>query len=263
MASLTGDASLEEATRTYMSWFYKQMDVVYAPSQAIAAELEGLGVEPRAIRVYPRGVDTARFDPAKRNGFYEQWTTATTVKLLYVGRVSREKDLDVLATAFRQTCRDMPGHDLRLIVVGDGPYRAEMEEELAGLPVLFTGVLDGEDLAEAYASADLFVFPSTTDTFGNVVLEAQASGLPVIVSDQGGPMENIEPEQTGIVVAGRDAADLARAMVELCSNPGRIKSMGERARVFAEQRAFGAAFLATWDMYKETVMPEAAGEPWP
>jgi glycosyltransferase involved in cell wall biosynthesis len=263
VASLTGDASLEEATRTYMSWFYKQMDVVYAPSQAIAAELEGLGVEPRAIRVYPRGVDTERFDPAKRNGFYGEWTTATTVKLLYVGRVSREKDLDVLATAFRQTCRDMPGHDLRLIVVGDGPYRAEMEEELAGLPVLFTGVLDGEDLAEAYASADLFVFPSTTDTFGNVVLEAQASGLPVIVSDQGGPRENIEPGETGVVVAGRNAAALARAMVELCSNPGRIKSMGERARAFAEQRTFGAAFLATWDMYQETVMPEATGEPWP
>lgn len=257
VASLTGDAGLEEMTRKYMSWFYKQMDVVYAPSQAIAEELERLGVERRAIRVYPRGVDTVRFDPAKRNGFYAQWTTATTITLLYVGRVSREKDLDVLVAAFRQACTDMTGHDLRLVIVGDGPYREEMERELAELPVLFTGVLHGEALAEAYASADLFVFPSTTDTFGNVVLEAQASGLPVIVSDKGGPMENIDPEQTGLVVAGRDAADLARAMVRLCSDPARIKSMGERARVFAEQRTFGAAFLATWDMYQDAATPAA------
>jgi len=250
VASLTGDSGLEELTRKFMSWYYKQMEVVYAPSQAIAEELVALGIERGAIRVYPRGVDTLRFDPSKRNGFYKRWQKQDVFKLLYVGRISKEKDLDILAAAFRITCEAMNGCGATLVIVGDGPYRQEMERELAGLPVLFTGILRDEALAEAYASADLFVFPSTTDTFGNVVLEAQASGLPVIVSDKGGPMENIDIDQTGIVVPGQDVDALAQAMIKLCSDTTRLKSMGERARIFAENRTFGSAFLATWDLYK-------------
>jgi glycosyltransferase involved in cell wall biosynthesis len=251
VGSLTGDPGLEDMTRRYMSWFYKQMDTVYAPSLAIARELEALGVAPGAIRVYPRGVDTARFDPAKRNGFYRPWADADTVKLLYVGRVSREKDLDILAEAYRLMQGAQGGQDIRLVIVGDGPYRTEMERELRGLPAIFTGMLHGEDLAAAYASADLFVFPSTTDTFGNVVLEAQASGLAVIVSDAGGPMENIEDGTTGVVVPGRDAPALARAMTGLCADRARLKAMGHSARAFAEQRSFDSAFLAMWDMYRD------------
>lgn len=253
VGSLTADPGLEELTRKYMSWYYKQMDAVYAPSQAIAEELVALGIERGAIHVYPRGVDTERFHPAKRNGFYRKWNEGDEVKLIYVGRVSREKDLDILAAAFRMAHGQRP--DLRLVVVGDGPFRPAMEAELAGFPVLFTGMLHGEDLAQAYASADLFVFPSTTDTFGNVVLEAQASGLPVIVSDQGGPMENIEAGETGLIVAGRNAADLACGIESLCRDPRRLRRMGERARVFAEQRTFGAAFQTTWDMFRKTTMP--------
>ena len=257
VASMTGDSGLEELTRKYMSWYYKQMDVVYAPSQAIAEELVTFGVERGAIRVYPRGVDTTRFDPSKRNGFYKRWRGMDAFKLLYVGRISKEKDLDVLAEAFRKAQAAMKGRDVRLVIIGDGPYREEMERELAEQPVLFTGVLRDEALAEAYASADLFVFPSTTDTFGNVVLEAQASGLPVIVSDMGGPMENIEPGETGLIVRGRDAGALAKAVLEMCADPERVKRMGENARVFAEERSFGTAFLATWEIYREASTPAA------
>ncbi len=257
VASLTGDSGLEDLTRKYMSWYYKQMDVVYAPSHAIADELVTFGVERGAIRVYPRGVDTTRFDPTKRNGFYKGWRGVDAFKLLYVGRVSREKDLDILAAAFKAALPSMNGRDVQLVIVGDGPYRAQMERELAGLPVLFTGVLHDEALAAAYASADLFVFPSTTDTFGNVVLEAQASGLPVIVSDKGGPMENIDPGKTGVIVAGRDADALAQAMAGLCADPALVKSMGEHARIFAEERSFGSAFLATWEIYKDASTPAA------
>jgi len=257
VASLTGDSGLTDLTRKYMAWYYKQMDVVYAPSSAIAEELTTFGVDRKAIRVYPRGVDTARFDPIKRNGFYKPWPGIDSFKLIYVGRVSREKDLDILVTAYKSAISRMNGHDVHLVIVGDGPYRTEMEKELLGLPVVFTGVLHGEALAAAYASADLFVFPSTTDTFGNVVLEAQASGLPVIVSDRGGPMENIDPGKTGLVVPGRDADSLAQAMIELCADPRRVKRMGEAARVFAEERSFGSAFLATWELYKDAAPPAA------
>jgi glycosyltransferase involved in cell wall biosynthesis len=257
VGSLTGDQGLEDLTRKYMAWFYGQMDVVYAPSQAIARELESLGVSPDAIRVYPRGVDTKRFDPAKRNGFYRRWSGPETLNMLYVGRISKEKDLDVLAQAYRRMAEEDGMRGVRLVLVGDGPYREEMERELTGLPAVFTGTLHGEDLAQAYASADLFVFPSTTDTFGNVVLEAQASGLPVIVSDQGGPAENIDPGNTGLIVPGRDAPALARAMSEMCGDRGRLRSMSAMARRFAEERSFASAFLATWEMYGEPGKPAA------
>jgi glycosyltransferase involved in cell wall biosynthesis len=132
-----------------------------------------------------------------------------------------------------------------------------MQRELAGLPAVFTGTLHGEELAQAYASADLFVFPSTTDTFGNVVLEAQASGLAVIVSDKGGPAENIDPGSTGLIVPGRDAAALARAMDALCGDTVRLRRMGAEARRFAEERSFASAFLETWEMYRVPDKPAA------
>ncbi len=106
-----------------------------------------------------------------------------SVKFLYVGRVSKEKNLEVLAMSF--TAIVDAGNVCCLIIAGDGPFRKELELLLQGYPVLFTGFLSGEELHTTYASSDVFVFPSTTDTFGNVVLEAQASGLPVIVSDEG------------------------------------------------------------------------------
>jgi glycosyltransferase involved in cell wall biosynthesis len=137
-----------------------------------------------------------------------------------------------------------------LVVVGDGPYLNEMKAQLSDLPCTFTGRLAGDDLAKAYASADIFVFPSTTDTFGNVVLEAQASGLPVVVSDQGGPCENILPDKTGRVVPGNDVEALAAALNDILSNPRQQQAMGRAARRYMEERSFDAAFLKTWESYQ-------------
>jgi glycosyltransferase involved in cell wall biosynthesis len=102
-----------------------------------------------------------------------------------------------------------------------------------------------------FASCDLFVLPSTTDTFGNVVLEAQASGIPVIVSDSGGPQENVIPGETGIIVPGNDAESLAVAITALINDPVRLKRMGQAARHYMQQRSFETAFHATWDIYEE------------
>jgi glycosyltransferase involved in cell wall biosynthesis len=138
-----------------------------------------------------------------------------------------------------------------LVVVGDGPYREEMEQALNDYPVVFTGYVQGEALASIYASCDLFVFPSTTDTFGNVVLEAQASGLPVIVTDQGGPQENILPGITGVVVEGGSEKSLLEAIRTLLSDPGRLREMGKASRSYAENRSFDDAFIEAWELYSE------------
>jgi len=128
-----------------------------------------------------------------------------------------------------------------------------MRSQLAGLPAVFTGYLRGSDLAEAYAGADLFVFPSATDTFGNVVLEAQASGLPVVVTSSGGPRESMQPGRTGLVVPPNDAQALALAVLELALDRDRLSLMSREARRFAAKTSFDQAFLQTWDIYAQVV----------
>jgi glycosyltransferase involved in cell wall biosynthesis len=157
------------------------------------------------------------------------------IVLLYVGRVSREKGLEMLVDAFRELVDN--GASIALAVIGDGPYREEMETSLAGYPALFTGYLAGEQLQLGYASADLFVFPSATDTFGNVVLEAQASGLPVIVSDEGGPRELMIDGETGVVFRAGSKGDLVAAIRLMTSDPQRIALMGGNARRFTLDKA--------------------------
>jgi len=141
--------------------------------------------------------------------------------------------------------------DLHLIVVGDGPYLNEMKRQAQGLPCVFPGYLSGDDLTAVYASSDLFVFPSTTDTFGNVVLEAQASGIPVIVTDEGGPAENMLPGETGLVVKANDGDSLVQAIRTLAGDRQLAKEMGHAARRYMENRSFNATFAQTWRLYEE------------
>ena len=136
------------------------------------------------------------------------------------------------------------GQPVKLYLVGHGPYS---EALAAMLPdAIFLGYLSGEPLAKAYASADIFVFPSTTDTFGNVVIEAQASGLPVIVSDLGGPRELVEDGISGLITKSRDAEDVARAITLLVSDRELRARMGEKARQSVVDRSWPDAFRKFW-----------------
>ena len=247
---LTEDQSVAGMMWKYITWFYQQMDAVFVPSRSTGAELEAKGIDPRKIRVYPRGVDLELFHPARRNGFLEsRYQLPEGRKLLYVGRVSKEKNLQLLGRVFKSLLAVHP--KTQLIVVGDGPYLSEMRREMAGQPCLFTGYLEGEDLAVVYASCDLFLFPSTTDTFGNVVLEAQASGLPVIVTDAGGPRENVRHGETGLVVPADDEDTFLQAVHCLLADPGRLHEMGRTARQSMQDRSFDTAFNAAWKMYQQ------------
>jgi glycosyltransferase involved in cell wall biosynthesis len=247
----TEDTAMEDAAWRYMRWFYGQMDVVYAPSRSTASELVGRGIKSDRVVVYPRGVDTDHFSPARKNGFFDTYGVSRRFKLLYVGRISREKSLDVLAEAFRIIHFYRP--DIRLVLVGEGPFEEDMRRQVEGLPALFTGYLHGKELAEAYAGADLFVFPSATDTFGNVVLEAQASGLPVVVTSEGGPKEAMLPGRTGLVVPPHDPRALALAVLELALDRERMVRMALAARRHAAEVSFDSAFLKTWDIYANVI----------
>ena len=247
--ALTDDAYVEDIAWKYMLWFYDQLDAVYVPSLATGNQLVERGIKPGKIRVYPRGIDIERFHPAKRTqpALLQCNTHANKVKLLYAGRVSREKNLDVLEQAYRKLCARHA--DAVMVVVGEGPYLDEMRASLKDLPAVFTGFLSGDELAEIFASCDAFIFPSATDTFGNVVLEAQASGLPVVVTDQGGPQENLLPGETGFVVPSGDSDALADAMERLVRDAALRERMGRAARASMETRGFDAAFERLFALY--------------
>lgn len=261
----TEDASITELTWKYVLWYYDQMDVVYVPSKSTAAELVRKGLSSDKIRVFSRGVDTVRFNPNKRNdSLKEHFHSKISIKLLYVGRVSREKNLQLLANVFKFL--NHTRSNVGLVVVGDGPYLDEMRDRLKDTPSLFTGYLEGEALEEVYASCDLFVFPSSTDTFGNVVMEAQASGVPVIVTDCGGPQENLLPTRTGLIVEANSERSLLEGIESILSDLKRLKEMGIEARQYAESRSFDKAFIETWELYREVPAPSSSDfvpkEPW-
>jgi len=244
----TRDVSLEALAWKYMMVFYHAVDEVIVPSRSTAKLLHKRGLRKRKILLLDRWVDVERFHPRNRTtGYWKKYgieNEECLVKFIYVGRIGVEKNLQLIASAYRQL-REMT-QDAHLIFVGEGPYRAELETQLSGLPVTFTGLLEGSQLTRAIASADIKLFPSTTDTWGNAPLEAQASGLPVIVSDAGGPTELMLDGVTGLKIKGRNVAELCDAMRILMNEPTRIR-MGEMARTFVEANRVEEPFTAILD----------------
>lgn len=244
----TRDVSLEALAWKYMILFYHSVDEVVVPSRFIARLLRSRGLRKRKLLVLDRWVDLERFNPRFRTpGFWSRYGLEDEhrfVKFIYVGRLGAEKNLDLLAQAFRSLHREQP--QARLILVGDGPVRERLEKLLEGLPVIFTGILAGQDLSRALASADAKLFPSTTDTWGNAPLEAQASGVPVVVSDKGGPQELIKHGLTGFRVKGGDPNALLDAMRELM-DPAIRGRMGDEARRFVEANDVREPYSAILD----------------
>ncbi len=226
---------------------------VIVPSDAYRDKVAAMGVPPARIRKLPRGVDLEFFRPGLRDA--ATWVRFGVPddgpRLLYVGRVSVEKNLAALSQAFLETLKTRP--DLRLIVVGDGPYLEEMKTllEPSGR-AHFTGVLRDGTLARAFASADLFVFPSLADTFGNSVVEALASGLPCLVSDCGGPQEIIVPGVCGTVFRHDEPDALKDAILALVNDPGRLEAWRAPARARALEFSYASAAEAFWNFYVET-----------
>jgi len=247
---LTGSELLEERTWAYMRWFYGQMDQVAAPSQATRMDLIDHGLDPERVHVVGRGVCPEKFSPEHRSlELRQRWGAGdSTPVLTYVGRISKEKNLPLLVKAYKQLLAT--GRHAVLTLIGDGPYRAEMEAELADTPAVFTGMLGGQELSAAFASGDLFVFPSETDTFGRVVIEAQASGLPVLISDQGGPRDAMSAERTGRIVPNLTPDRYAEELEEVLADPVRITRWKIQAREHALLFTPDASFEAFWNLHR-------------
>jgi len=241
---LTEDGFLESVAWGYMHWFYGQLDTVFVNSEEYKQSWIKRGFDPSKLKILPRGLDTELFHPGRReSAFFEKFGASNgELRLLYVGRISREKDLDLLADAYRRLRKE--GLPVRLFVVGHGPYSEALAKSLPD--AFFTGYLSGTELATAYASADIFVFPSTTDTFGNVILEAQASGLPVVVSDSGGPKELVSHNANGLITRSHNVEDFTSAIRTLVTDRALRERMANSARDSVIDRSWPRAFAKFW-----------------
>ncbi len=223
--------AINRLTQAVFSW----ADVPLAPSKLVQRQMTQLGIS--GVRLWRRGVDAEAFHPRFRSPAMRAEMSGgkpEATLLLYVGRLSQEKQIEQLQPVLQA----LP--NTRLALVGDGPARPALQRRFAQLPVKFMGYLRGERLAQAYASADIFVFPSRLETFGLVLLEAMAAGLPVVAARVGGVSEIVRAGENGYSYDSGDGAALLECLRKTARDPEAMRQMGARARAFAETQSWEA-----------------------
>lgn len=240
---------VEDLTWWIVRRLYNSIDRTFVPSKAILGELAEHGVH--NLEYLSNGIDLDQFGTRFRS---EEWRQehrcADKPALLFVSRLVWEKDLRVLAEAYRRL-REKHGESFTMIVVGDGHARTELEELMPGAQ--FLGHLQGEELARAYASCDLFAFPSTTETFGLVTVEAMASGLVPVAAAQGGACDIIESERSGLLVPPLDAEAMAFSVGSLLDDEHLRNVMAQGALARAATFGWGSVLDHLFDAYTEVI----------
>jgi glycosyltransferase involved in cell wall biosynthesis len=236
----------------YMQWFYGRCAHIYVPSESMIDVLRSHGIT-EGLRLWERGVETDLFTPKRRS---LAWRRALGVQdeeviVSYVGRIVWEKGLRVFADVIESLrARGIPH---RAMMVGDGPAEKELMQRLPD--TIFTGYLEGTDLARAYASSDVFLFPSDTETFGNVTLEAMASGLPAVCADATGSRSLVDHGTTGFLATPRDAQSFLDATERLVTDTALRKEMGHNALEKSRHYEWEAVMARLAGYYEEIFDP--------
>lgn len=237
---------LERFAWSYLRRLYNACDRIFVPSLPILRELDAHGI--RNLQHLPHGVDVGSFKPSFKSS---TWKTEVGVEgklvVLYVGRLVWEKDLRTLAEAYGVIRNQR--QDTALVFVGDGPAREELQTMLPD--ARFLGHQTGRDLSAAYASSDLFVMPSTTETFGNVTVEAMASGIVPVCAAAGGAAGFIRDGETGVLAAPRDPQDLAAKISAVLSNPDWRQTMAQNAFEFARRQSWRTVTDTLLEYYED------------
>lgn len=258
---LFSDQGLTTLTTATMRAFYRPFSAVLCRSDEYRTALLRLGVAENRVKTLLPGVDVHSFGPSFRNPAV--WKSLGlrphSLKLLSVGRVSVEKNLPFLTQTWKEVRQRLHARhiDAELVVIGDGPYRASMQRDLQGCDAHFLGFRFGEELATLYASSDLFVFPSLTDTLGQVAMESQSSGLPVLVSDQGGPQAVVDHGITGLILPASNLSRWVSAIEELCSDESRRLAMGRAAHHTMQRMSIEKSLEDFWRVHEEVCRSHA------
>lgn len=220
---------LERGLRAYGRWFHNRTALTLAPTRRVASMLSGLGIGP--VGIWSRGVDCQRFTPHKRDaGLRQQWGLEPDDRaILYVGRLASEKNLQLASACFERIRSLHPR--ARFILVGEGPLRDKLSRQHPDY--IFCGVREGDDLARHYASGDIFLFPSKTDTFGNVVTEAMASGLAIVSFDDAAAAEHLRHEENGMKASLDDDEAFVEHALTLAQQHTLRSRIRQQARVDA------------------------------
>ena len=243
---------LKGAIVAYMRKFHNATHCTMVPTQGLMAELSKIGFD--RLMVVPRGVDTEHFSPSKRDEQLRQsWgATAETQVLLSVGRLAVEKNLDTVVRCFKSL--QVRGLPVKLVIVGDGPMRQALERSVP--EAIFAGTRTGQDLAKHYASADLFIFPSLTETFGNVTIEAMASGLAVVAYDHAAAGQLIEHKRNGMVLAPNQEAQLFEAARQIVEDTALRTQIRVAARQTAVDRDWSSVIARTEGIFRSLIANE-------
>lgn len=234
----------------YMNWFHRSFQKTFVPSQETKKEVEGKGFS--NVHIWSRGVDCDKFHPNfSADRIREKYEIKEDFILSYVGRLAPEKDLDILMQVAHALPEEIK-EKVHWLIAGEGPLFKELQKEKP-MNMTFTGYLKGEPLTELYASSDLFIFPSTTETFGNVVLEANACGTPVIGSRAGGVQEIIKHEHTGILCEPKNVENYVERISHLIRHPFLIEAMGKESRKFALSQSWDSIFSNLLSQYEEVI----------
>ncbi|NJL92606.1 MAG: glycosyltransferase family 1 protein [Anaerolineae bacterium] len=253
MARHFGFGFLNPVIWTYTRWNFNACDRALAPSRLVQEEMQARKF--RNVDLWRRGVDAEKFHPrfrkAEMRAQLSDGHPQDTI-LLYVGRLSYEKRINQLRDVLEAVPRT------RLAIIGDGPQRAELEAHFAGTPTRFMGYMTGEALSQAFASADIFAFPSALESFGLVIVEAMAAGLPVVTTLVGGAKDVIQPGVNGYAVPVGDVMGMAEAVRAIIAEPGRCDQMGQAARAFAETQTWEAIMDEVVDLYAAMIAAHKA-----
>lgn len=241
---------IKKPFKMMMKWFYKQFAHTYVPSLSMIEELEREGI-PGTMKIWSRGIDTERFNPEKRD---EEWRKEVgfeedEIVVTFVSRLVWEKELRTFIDSVKRLQNTYP--KVRALVVGNGPAQKEAEELLP--EAHFTGFAKGEELARAYASADIFMFPSHTETFGNVTLEAMASGLPCIVADAIGSKSLVSDGVNGYLAEKENVDDFTKQLEKIVSDPEKRIEMSKKSREMALEYQWDAINSGLIANYREVL----------
>ncbi|MDO5618939.1 glycosyltransferase family 4 protein [Kocuria sp.] len=244
-ADALGLHMLRHPSETWLRWLHNQSEVNLCTSGPMVERARSVGV--RDVDLWPKAVDTVTYHPSRADRALRNRLTngnPTDPLIVYVGRVSKEKNLDQLIEPMRR----LPG--ARLAIVGSGPHKEHLEKQFAGTNTVFTGYMSGAELAAAYASADIFAFPSQSETLGLVALEAFASGVPVVGARAGGIPFVIDDGETGFLVQPGDADDLTQRLRQLVEDPHLRARMGAAARAEAVKHSWETSTRKLVDYYQ-------------